>query len=326
MLQDRRQVGPGVGVHHQAVERLPEIEPGAFVDTGLDADSAGRPARQHPEDVVQDRVRDPEVGVVDRHLHVRADRVEARKLRVRAQPGERDPCRIEGRVLIRFEDASRLAFVCQRMFGRIGLATDAERFIRAELETLLASGNRRVLFCADFGYAYPAGFASLLPKPDSGELPPWRIAWEHLSRHVRDDLGTKPGRKPTNRSNRFEVASAINVAVSEPGSPGPFWCLFKAGGYACIPQKMPRQPFVCSGEMVASLRITDRIAESDSPFRLFGTGSVGSQVLTGILYVEPDKDDFCSLLGIVDEPLAFLPLEKTRPGREALDEIMESLR
>jgi 2-oxoglutarate ferredoxin oxidoreductase subunit beta len=47
---------------------------------------------------------------------------------------------------------------------------------------------------------------------------------------------------------------------------------------------------------------------------------------TGLLYIEPDKDDFCSLLGIVDEPLAFLPLEKIRPGKEALDEIMESLR
>jgi 2-oxoglutarate ferredoxin oxidoreductase subunit beta len=47
---------------------------------------------------------------------------------------------------------------------------------------------------------------------------------------------------------------------------------------------------------------------------------------TGLLYVEPDKDDFCTLLGLVDEPLASLPLERTRPGPEALDEIMESLR
>jgi len=47
---------------------------------------------------------------------------------------------------------------------------------------------------------------------------------------------------------------------------------------------------------------------------------------TGLLYVEPDKDDFCSLLNLVDEPLAFLPIERTRPGKEALDEIMESLR
>jgi 2-oxoglutarate/2-oxoacid ferredoxin oxidoreductase subunit beta len=55
------------------------------------------------------------------------------------------------------------------------------------------------------------------------------------------------------------------------------------------------------------------------------TARVG-QYATGLLYVEPDKDDFCSLLGLVDEPLAFLPLEKTRPPQQALEEIMESLR
>src|SRR4051812_2015235 len=47
---------------------------------------------------------------------------------------------------------------------------------------------------------------------------------------------------------------------------------------------------------------------------------------TGILYIEPDKPDFLTLLNVVDEPLATLPLERVRPGREALDEIMESLR
>jgi 2-oxoglutarate ferredoxin oxidoreductase subunit beta len=47
---------------------------------------------------------------------------------------------------------------------------------------------------------------------------------------------------------------------------------------------------------------------------------------TGILYIEPDKDDFISLLNLVDEPLASLPLERVRPGKEALDEVMESLR
>ena len=47
---------------------------------------------------------------------------------------------------------------------------------------------------------------------------------------------------------------------------------------------------------------------------------------TGVLYIEPDKDDFLTLLNVVDEPLATLPLARVRPGREALDEIMESLR
>jgi 2-oxoglutarate/2-oxoacid ferredoxin oxidoreductase subunit beta len=47
---------------------------------------------------------------------------------------------------------------------------------------------------------------------------------------------------------------------------------------------------------------------------------------TGVIYIEPDRDDFLSQLNVVDEPLASLPLERVRPGREALEEIMEGLR
>ena len=47
---------------------------------------------------------------------------------------------------------------------------------------------------------------------------------------------------------------------------------------------------------------------------------------TGILYVEPAKYDFTTLLNLVDEPLATLPLERVRPSKEVLDSIMESLK
>lgn len=47
---------------------------------------------------------------------------------------------------------------------------------------------------------------------------------------------------------------------------------------------------------------------------------------TGLLYVEPEKPDFCSQLNLVDAPLAHLPLDQVRPGREALDQIMERQR
>jgi 2-oxoglutarate ferredoxin oxidoreductase subunit beta len=60
--------------------------------------------------------------------------------------------------------------------------------------------------------------------------------------------------------------------------------------------------------------------------RLLGESARRGEYATGLLYVEPDKDDFCGLLNLVDEPLAFLPPEKVRPSRQALDEIMESLR
>ena len=47
---------------------------------------------------------------------------------------------------------------------------------------------------------------------------------------------------------------------------------------------------------------------------------------TGLIYVEPDKQDFIDLLGIVDEPLSMLDQSRTRPGEAVLDEIMESFR
>jgi 2-oxoglutarate/2-oxoacid ferredoxin oxidoreductase subunit beta len=47
---------------------------------------------------------------------------------------------------------------------------------------------------------------------------------------------------------------------------------------------------------------------------------------TGLIYVEADRPDFLSLLNVVEEPLARLPLDKTRPPREALEQIMDSLR
>jgi 2-oxoglutarate ferredoxin oxidoreductase subunit beta len=49
------------------------------------------------------------------------------------------------------------------------------------------------------------------------------------------------------------------------------------------------------------------------------------EFLTGLIYVEPTKQDFLTLLG-AEKPLATLPPEKTRPGREALAELMNGLK
>jgi 2-oxoglutarate ferredoxin oxidoreductase subunit beta len=48
------------------------------------------------------------------------------------------------------------------------------------------------------------------------------------------------------------------------------------------------------------------------------------EFLTGLIYVEPAKQDFLTLLN-AGETLSTLPMEKTRPGREALQEIMSGL-
>jgi 2-oxoglutarate ferredoxin oxidoreductase subunit beta len=47
---------------------------------------------------------------------------------------------------------------------------------------------------------------------------------------------------------------------------------------------------------------------------------------TGVIYVEPDKDDFLVQLNVVDEPLASLAADRTRPSAAVLEEVMESLR
>jgi 2-oxoglutarate ferredoxin oxidoreductase subunit beta len=47
---------------------------------------------------------------------------------------------------------------------------------------------------------------------------------------------------------------------------------------------------------------------------------------TGVIYVEPDKDDFITQLNLVDTPLAALGMDRTRPGKQVLDDVMESLR
>jgi 2-oxoglutarate ferredoxin oxidoreductase subunit beta len=49
------------------------------------------------------------------------------------------------------------------------------------------------------------------------------------------------------------------------------------------------------------------------------------QMLTGIVHLRPEKKSFTELLNVVDQPLATLPIERTRPPKEALDKIMREL-
>jgi len=63
-----------------------------------------------------------------------------------------------------------------------------------------------------------------------------------------------------------------------------------------------------------------------SALRMLRDSAQRGEFATGILYIEPAKHDFTTLLNMIDEPLATLPLERVRPGREVLDAVMESLK
>jgi 2-oxoglutarate/2-oxoacid ferredoxin oxidoreductase subunit beta len=67
---------------------------------------------------------------------------------------------------------------------------------------------------------------------------------------------------------------------------------------------------------------TDKLAA----MRLMHETAARGEFATGILYIEPDKDDLITQLNLVDEPLAALPLDRIRPGRDVLDEVMEQHR
>jgi 2-oxoglutarate ferredoxin oxidoreductase subunit beta len=66
---------------------------------------------------------------------------------------------------------------------------------------------------------------------------------------------------------------------------------------------------------------TDRVAAVKALMESHARG----EVLTGVFYVDTQKPSFTDLLNLVDEPLGTLPESVTRPGREVLAKVMESL-
>src|SRR5512133_2968602 len=59
--------------------------------------------------------------------------------------------------------------------------------------------------------------------------------------------------------------------------------------------------------------------------RLMETAKTG-EVLTGVLFVDPNAQSFAEALGMVEDPLATPPAGRVRPSRAALDAIVEALR
>jgi 2-oxoglutarate ferredoxin oxidoreductase subunit beta len=67
---------------------------------------------------------------------------------------------------------------------------------------------------------------------------------------------------------------------------------------------------------------TDRFAAIE----LLNKPNNADEVLTGILYIDKDAPTLIDRLQLVEDALATLPLDRIRPGREALERMMEELR
>jgi 2-oxoglutarate ferredoxin oxidoreductase subunit beta len=67
-------------------------------------------------------------------------------------------------------------------------------------------------------------------------------------------------------------------------------------------------------------------ANPSHALRLLTESRQRGEVLTGIFYVDPSKKDFIELLNLADAPLATIPEARVRPGRQALEALMEELK
>lgn len=95
-----------------------------------------------------------------------------------------------------------------------------------------------------------------------------------------------------------------------------------------IPEGEAREVVLHDGSRLRIRKLDRDYDPTDKPgaLRLLHEAAGTGEVLTGILYIDPGKQDFLDLLNMVDRPLATLPEPVTRPPKEALDQIMEELR
>ena len=129
----------------------------------------------------------------------------------------------------------------------------------------------------DFPYGYPAGFAAALRLRGDA----WSATWNYLSNRVHDD--------DQNKSNRFEIASDINVDL---GVHAPFW---GRPHNATLPNLTARKQVRYHGQGVVDglpeWRVVEQLlrargATPQAVWKLCYTGSVGSQTLVGIPVVD----------------------------------------
>ncbi len=143
--------------------------------------------------------------------------------------------------------------------------------------------QQTVLLGFDFAFGYPAGFAKhLTGQPDA------KAIWAWMAEHVDDG--------PDNANNRFVVANHINQM--SPGV-GPFW---GCPATLSLPH-LPHKGTARTGHGLADRRLVETVVPSaHSVWKLFTTGSVGSQVLMGLPYLHRLRQRF-------GDQIAFWPFD-----------------
>ncbi|QXT39765.1 molybdopterin guanine dinucleotide synthesis [Gymnodinialimonas ceratoperidinii] len=154
----------------------------------------------------------------------------------------------------------------------------AMAFLTERIDALRAAG-RRVLVGFDFPFGYPRGFARAVTGRDD----PFAV-WEWLAAAITDD--------EKNGNNRWEVALRLNAMF--PGV-GPFW-----GCPATVASTdLPAKGRLREGHGMKERRAVERLLPRAQPcWKLFTTGSVGSQVLMGLPHLQRLRERYGADLSV----------------------------
>lgn len=165
----------------------------------------------------------------------------------------------------------------QLQFRAVNPATRAAA--RKELVDMLTGYFRRgdrVLLGFDFPLGYPSGTAKAIGLEDT---PAWSAMSAYLAKEIKD--------KPDNSNNRFPAAAAMNRRISN--GPFPFWGCPAKDAITTLTVKQARKHE--AGDL-AEFRATEAYVAArhkqrpQSVWKLSFPGSVGSQALLGIAFVQ----------------------------------------
>lgn len=153
-----------------------------------------------------------------------------------------------------------------------GVATEylrTRRAAEARLQDIALAerrAGRRLLMGFDFPMGYPRGFAARL----TGEATA-RAVWRWLAERLNDG--------PDNANNRFALADEINARLAGGGT-GPFW---GRPARLALPHLPARRSVDYDALGLPERRQAEQAVPRAQPvWKLYTTGSVGSQVLTGL--------------------------------------------
>ena len=142
-----------------------------------------------------------------------------------------------------------------------------------EILRKLVKDRQRVLAGFDFPNGYPAGFAHAVGFAGLA----WRAVWDGLDGMIEDSAN--------NGNNRFEIAAQLNERIS--GGPFPFWgCPTHRQSETLSARKTHDY-----GKAIPERRHCEAWLPRSQPcWKLFTTGSVGSQALMGIPVLKALRD------------------------------------